>query len=337
MRGYQQLSRDERVRIAHMVEEGGSLRGMARRLNRAASTIGRELKRNRNADGSYRAVSAHSRARAAPRGRPPGKIRPPSLEEPRGNALFRFVLRHLENDHWSPQLIAGRLKRHRPADAVSHETIYRFIYHPRQRRQRLWQHLAEQRAMRRRRSLRSEVRAQARRGPGIELRPGAANARLQAGHWEADLLCFSKPGAVILHAVERLSRFRFALLLPGKAASELMQQLISAFRHLPSVLHETLTVDNGSEFAQWPMLLTELGMPTYFCAPYCAWQKGTLESLNRMLRRYLPRHTDLEGLDQEDLTDICEELNDRPMAVLAYRTPREMLHSELGLSVALHL
>src|SRR3972149_8794571 len=111
MRGYQQLSRDERLRIEHMLEDCPGPRQIARRLKRPPSTICRELKRNGNADGSYRAVSAHSRARAAPRGRPKGKIRPPSLEEPRGNALFRFVLRHLEHDHWSPQLIAGRLKR----------------------------------------------------------------------------------------------------------------------------------------------------------------------------------------------------------------------------------
>ena len=96
-------------------------------------------------------------------------------------------------------------------------------------------------------------------------------------------------------------------------------------------------MDNGSEFALWPVLLKELGMPVYFCAPYAAWQKGSLESLNRMLRRYLPRSSDLSTLDQNELTDICEELNDRPMAVPGYRTPHEVLHSALGLSVALHL
>jgi len=337
VRGYQQLSRDERLRIEHMLEERCGRRQIARRLKRSPSTICRELKRNGNADGSYRAASAHSRARAAPRGRPKGKIRPPALEEPRGNALFRFVLRHLEHDHWSPQLIAGRLKRLRRVGRVSHETIYRFIYHPCQQEQRLWEHLFEQRRSRRRRSARAELRQSWRRGPGIELRPAAANERSAAGHWEADLVCFSRPGPVILHSVDRLSRFRFALKLAGKAAEGLMQQLIAAFRRLPNVLCESLTVDNGSEFAHWPRLLDELGMPTYFCAPYCAWQKGSLESLNRLLRRYLPRHTDLDGLDQESLTDICEELNDRPMAVLNYRTPREVLHSELGLTVALHL
>jgi hypothetical protein len=81
----------------------------------------------------------------------------------------------------------------------------------------------------------------------------------------------------------------------------------------------------------------ELGMDCYFCDPYAAWQKGTLEALNGVLRRYLPRSTDLNTLDQEELTDICEELNDRPMKVLGFHTPREMLHSELGLVVALHL
>jgi IS30 family transposase len=187
------------------------------------------------------------------------------------------------------------------------------------------------------RQLRAQLRSQWRRGPGLERRPAAAAARSAVGHWEGDLLCFSQPGTVILHVVERLSRFRFALKLAGKNAAELMRQLTRAFRQLPSVLRETLTVDNGSEFAEWPQLLEELGMPNYFCAPYAAWQKGTLESLNRLLRRFLPRQTNLSMLDQEELTDICEELNDRPLAVLGYRTPREVLHSELGLTVALHL
>ena len=337
MEGYQHLSRDERVKIEHMLEERASVRRIAHRLRREPSTICRELQRNRNADGSYRGTSAQQRAERRTRGHPPRKIRPPTLAEPQGNAAWRFVLSQLQDEHWSPQLIAGRLKLTQPHAALCQETVYRFIYHPQQRRERLWLHLSEQRATRRQRGPRAMTRAKFTRGPSIELRPAAANARLEPGHWEGDLVCFSRPGAVILHLADRFSRFRFALKLASKHSAELMQRLSAALATFPSILRETLTVDNGSEFASWPAIWDSLGLPTYFCAPYAAWQKGTLESLNRQLRRYLPRSSDLTTLDQEELTDICEELNDRPMAVLGYRTPREVLHSELGLSVALHL
>jgi len=337
MKGYQQLTRDERVRIEQFKEDAASLRKIARRLGRAPSTICRELRRNSNADGSYRAASAQQRTLGRPRGRAPSKIRPPSLSEPRGSPEWQFVQDKLVDEHYSPELIAGRLALLQPDRAVCAETVYRFIYHPAQRAATLWQHLHCQRATRRRRSARAAIRAKSQRGPSIALRSQAANERSVAGHWEADLLCFARQTAVVLQVAERKYRFRFALKLDSKHSTPLVRKLIAAFTSLPSILRETLTMDNGSEFADWAVLKQELGMDCYFCDPYAAWQKGTLEALNGMLRRYLPRSTDLNTLDQEELTDICEELNDRPMKVLGFRTPREMLHSELGLSVALHL
>lgn len=337
MQGYQQISPDERVRISHMLEEGATAAEIAVRLDRHRSTICREKKRNGNVDGSYHAPSAQQRARGRPRGRPPSKIRPPSLSEPQGSPEWQFVYEKLVDEHYSPELIAGRLALVHADRTVCMETVYRFIYHPAQRTAKLWQHLHCQRATRRKRGHRAAIRAKSKRGPSIELRSQAANVRSAAGHWEADLLCFAKQNGVVLHVVDRRFRFRFALKLESKHSKPLARKLCAAFESFPSILRDTLTMDNGSEFADWAVLKQELGMDCYFCDPYAAWQKGTLEALNGVLRRYLPRSTDLNTLDQEELTDICEELNDRPMKVLGYRTPREVLHSELGLVVALHL
>jgi len=337
MRGYQQFSRDERVKLEQWRAEQVSGRQIARRLGRQPSSVSRELRRNGSAAGSYQAASAQQRAQQRPRGQPRCLIRPPSAAEPQGSPQWQFFQEQLVQGDLSPQLLAGRFRLEQPGLSLSGETVYRYIYHPRQREQRLWRLLHRQHARRRKRSARAQVRAAATRGPGIRLRPAAAAARREVGHWEGDLLCFSRPGAVVLHLVERLSRFRFALKLAGKHSAGLMQRLSAALRSLPSILRETLTVDNGSEFACWPRLREELGMAVYFCDPYAAWQKGTLEALNGVLRRYLPRSTDLRLVEQEELTEICEGLNDRPMAVLGYRTPREVLHSELGLTVALHV
>ena len=337
MEGYQQIRQEERIRIGHMREEGATSAAIAERLGRHRSTVCRELRRNGNVDGSYHAVSAQQRVRGRPRGRPPAKIRPPSLNEPQGSPEWRFVQEKLVDEHLSPELIAGRLALLSPARAVCLETVYRFIYHPTQRGEKLWQHLHRQRASRRKRGHHAAVRAKSKRGPSIALRSQAANERSAAGHWEADLLCFAGQSGAVLQVVERKYRFRFALKLGSKHSKPLISKLIAAFNSLPSILRETLTMDNGSEFAEWALLRQELGMDCYFCDPYAAWQKGTLEALNGVLRRYLPRSTDLNTLDQEELTDICEELNNRPMKVLGFHTPREMLHSELGLSVALHL
>jgi IS30 family transposase len=289
---------------------------------------------------TYSVDRAQILAESRPRGRPRLSIRPPTLAEPRGSPAFRCVLTRLEDEHWSPQLIAGRMRVEGFEQRVCAETIYRFVYAQAKRgglHRGLCEHLYTRRKQRRPRGRMAQAAASSRRGPGIELRPAAADSRGECGHWEADLLCFSRPGAVILCLLERRTRLRFAILLPDKRAEGLMRALIRAFDALPSILRGTLTTDNGSEFAAWPLLKAELGMQTYFCAPYCAWQKGSLESLNRMYRRYLPRKTDLQGLDQDELNDICEELNNRPMAVLGYRSPAEALYSDLGLSVALHL
>ena len=328
MEGYHQLSCEERTRIEVLLEEGVGIRGIARRLTRAASTISRELSRNGNVDGTYRGASAQGRANLGQRGRPQKLLQWCTPE-------WCWVLEKFDHG-WTPEQIAGRYRLEHPGSTLSHETIYRFIYDKQNRWRKLWLNLPKKHARRRKRGLRSSIRSSIPGRTGIEERPAAANDRSEVGHWEGDLICFSKPGEVVLHVVERSVRFGIALKLLSKQAKPLIEVLGAAFARLPSILRQSITFDNGSEFSAHQEL-EKLGMLTFFCNPYASWEKGTVENQNGVLRRYLPRSTNMAGLDQEELTDIREELNDRPMKCLGYKTPREMLYSLTGITVAFHL
>jgi IS30 family transposase len=336
MEGYHQLGLDERIRIECLYGEGGSARKIAGKLGRHPSTISRELKRNCNANRTYQASSAQRRARQRIRGRPAKAIVPPCRERPHGSREWQFTWEKLQQG-WSPEIIAARYRREHFGSTLCHETVYRFIYAASNRREQSWKYLAAQRPRRCPRSRRARQRSAGSPRPGIAQRPAAANERREPGHWEADLMCFRKPGAVLLHVVDRATRFGLAMKLAGKHAGDLMSRLIAAFSGLPAILRETVTFDNGSEFFAYQQLKEQLGMDSYFCDAYASWQKGTVENQNRALRRYLPRWTDLNGLAEDELVDIREELNDRPMKCLGWLTPREMLFSLTGLSVALHL
>jgi IS30 family transposase len=139
--------------------------------------------------------------------------------------------------------------------------------------------------------------------------------------------------AVIVHLVERVSRYGLALLLPGKDALPLSAAVWQRLKELPPGLRRSLSCDRGTEFSK----LRNCKLKVYACNPYSAWEKGSVENQNGLLRRYLPRRTDLSTLSQDQLSDIRAELNNRPMKVLGYQTPREVLSSQLQLSVALHL
>ena len=342
MGAYHHVSRDERAQIEVLWRPGVSIREVARRLGRAPSTISRELRRNGERGAPYAAPGAERLRRQRARGRPPRRIVAPEGLAQQGNAAFTWMAQGLQAG-WTPQQISGRLALLRPGWTLSHETIYRYIYAT-AGGSRLaptgvdewWTYLPQKRRARRAQSRLARAKRRE-RGVSIEQRNASVLRRLEPGDWEGDLLGFANPRGALLVLVERRSRFRLALLLPDKTAASVAAALKRAILALPRVPWRSITLDNGAEFARWRAVSEATGVPFYFCHPYAAWEKGTVESLHRFLRRYLPRHTNLNTLKQAELTDICEELNDRPMKCLGYRTPREVLHSELGLRVALHL
>jgi len=320
MEPYVHLSADERVRIYGWQREGLGQAEMARRLGRDRATISRELRRNAVPAG-YLPDLAHRRYQA----RRQHCRRRPRLQDRR---LRQIIVLLLERG-LSPEQISGRLRAERGGTVINHETIYHFVYEsPLGRQEKLYQYL--------RRGKKKRTRRQGRRshvGPiagrlFIDARPPAATQRTEVGHWESDSLLFGHDQALNV-LVDRLSRFTLVTRLRSKTARETCQALVDRLAQLP---HSSVTADNGSENADHMLVSQTLAIPFFFCHPYHSWEKGTVENTNGLIRRYLPRDTDLDRLDQRELDAIASELNHRPRKCLGFRTPYEVL---FNVSVAL--
>lgn len=337
MEGYHHLSREERRDAAAYRRAGWSVRRIAGELKRSPSTISREFRRNESVGGKYDPDKADAKAKNRIRGRPERKIRERTKE-------FDFVTDGLMNS-WSAERISGRYRRENPGKLLSRQVVSRFIYSLENAGLRVKEYITWQRTRHRQRGRRKSKRIIIPDRTGIEARSEEANGRTEFGHWECDLLCFSKQKGVILHIVERKTRFGKAMLLPSKNADgvadalrEILGKLIA--RNPESV--KSVTFDNGSEFVRHGEIGKELGFSTFFCHPYTSCEKGTVENANGIMRRYLPRRTNLSTLDQDELDDIRMEMNQLPMKVLDYLTPAEAFKSEMLSSlnthpVALHL
>lgn len=326
-RSYGQLSLRERVEIEMLRGSGASLRAIAVRLGRSASTISRELARNarptRQWSGSYDGERAHALA----------------LRRRRWDARFKLArqpdLRELVRDGLamgrSPEQIAGRLALEHGGTVISHESIYRFIYY-RSAQKDYWHRLLPRSKSRRGRLGKrggSPATRMSRRRPLAE-RPAEADDRTTPGHWEADLMGFSKYGQYVLVTHERSSRLLRVERLPDKTAASVRRCLSARLAELPRTLRRTLTFDNGTEFALHYKLSCKLALGTFFCDPHAPWQKGGIENAIGRMRTLLPRKADLATIDPHQLQALAERYNNTPRKCLAFRTPNEVFSGLLN-------
>jgi IS30 family transposase len=230
---------------------------------------------------------------------------------------------------WSPEQIAGWLKRAFPGEAhnqVSHETIYRSLYIQARGvlKKELLEHLRARRTIRRSRhaSLKRNGLGQIKDAVSIRERPASAEDRAIPGHWEGDLIGGSK-NSYIATLVERHSRYVMLVKVANKDTESVISALIKQFRSLPRELYKSLTWDRGKELADHPRLALATDVDVYFCDPHAPWQRGSNENTNRLLRQYLPRGTDLSVHSQAKLSAIARQLNERPRKTLQYQTPAE--------------
>ena len=319
---YQHLSLEERCRIARLHEDGQSLRQIAAALDRPPSTISRELRRNRGPQVGYKPSYAHEQAKAR-------RWSGSRLE--RDDDLRCLVLDRLERG-WSPEQIAGRLDREKAATSISHESIYRFIYAQiRRTNDGSWRrYLPRAKAKRGWRGRKGGSPASFIRGRvSIAQRPSSATDRAVPGHWEADLILFKTYGQAILAAYERRSRILILAIQPNKAAQPTAQRLITWLQALPPELRQTITFDNGTEFAQHARLKAELGIQTFFCDTHSPWQKGGIENAIGRMRRPLPRKTDLRTLPATNLDAFAAAYNNTPRKCLDFQTPAEAFLAQL--------
>jgi IS30 family transposase len=323
---YKQFSLTERIELYRLHRAGQSKRAIARALGRSPSTISREFRRNsRNTkawSGGYqpeRAQVLRSRRRQWD----------PRFKLARDARLRAHVLERLKGG-WSPEQIAGELRREHGRCVVSHEAIYRFIYH-RSAQKDYWHRLLPQRKARRgapgKRHV-SPVEHIQERVP-IHKRPAEVNSRNSPGHWEGDLMLFARYGQAILVTHERSTRLLLARRQPNKAAAPLARELKHRFEALPPSLRRTLTFDNGTEFAYHYRLPRERGMATYFCDPHAPWQKGGIENAIGRMRRRLPRKTDLASLSPRKLDQLVAAYNHTPRKCLGYQTPAQVFCEHL--------
>ncbi len=314
------LTLSEREEISRGLRAQLSLRSIARLLRRASSTISREVRRNGGRIG-YRATRSDQAAwdRA---------LRPKPCKLACHRALCRTISSKLERK-WSPQQIAGWLKRKHPDDEqhrVSHETIYRslFIQTRGVLKKELLAHLRATRAIRRSRhaSLKRDGLGQIRDAVSIRERPATVEDRAIPGHWEGDLIAGSR-NSFIATLVERHSRYVLLAKVPNKNTDTVVAALIEQSKKLPRELCRSLTWDRGKELADHQRLTLATNIDVYFCDPHSPWQRGTNENTNRLLRQYFPKGTDLSVHSQAKLNAVARELNERPRKTLHYQTPAE--------------
>lgn len=323
-----ELTFAEREEISRGLAAGDSLRAIAARLGRPASTVSREVNRN-GGRRNYRATKADERAWQ--RARRPKRCRLAT------NHFLRDVVAQKLREDWSPEQISGWLKREYPEDEamhISHETIYRtlFVQARGALKRELLAHLRSRRMMRKGRhaSTRGQPRGQIKEAVSIRERPPEAEDRAVPGHWEGDLLAGSR-NTHIATLVERTSRFVVLVRVGGKDTESVVGAIGEQVRRLPKTMMATLTWDRGPEMAAHKSFTVATDVAVYFCDPRSPWQRGTNENTNRLLRQYLPRRTDLSVYDQADLDQIALKLNTRPRKTLGYNTPVATLAKTVAL------
>jgi IS30 family transposase len=317
----------EREEISRGVVAGSSIRSIAVSLGRAPSTISREIRRNGGL-GHYRA----SRADQAAWNR---AHRPKVCKLVQHRALAQRVASKLCLE-WSPQQIAGWLKRIYPGDEtcqVSHETIYRslFIQARGALKKELLAHLRRTRGLRRSRhhTQKTSIHGRITDAVSISERPAAAEDRAVPGHWEGDLL-FGSQNSQIATLVERQSRYVMLAKVASKDTESVVNALIKHAQKLPHELYQSLTWDRGKEMADHQRFTLATDITVYFCDPQSPWQRGSNENTNGLLRQYFPKGTDLSVYSQAKLNAIARRLNERPRKTLNYETPAERFHQSVA-------
>jgi len=324
------LTLAEREDISRGLASGSSIREIARRMERAASTVSREV-RHHGGGPAYRAHDADCQAWVS-------ALRPKRCLLAMNRKLRDTVASKLILE-WSPEQISGWLKTEYPNDErmrVSHETIYRslFIQARGVLKQELLGHLRSKRRIRRSQHSRIYKDSRGRIADAISIRerPAEVEDRAVPGHWEGDLLSGGK-NSYIATLVERHSRFLMLIKVPGKETAVVVAALSKHVRKLPATLRRSLTWDRGLEMAKHKEFTVATDVQVYFCDPQSPWQRGTNENTNLLLRQYFPRGTDLSVHSQAHLDQIALRLNQRPRKTLGFQTPASKLQASVASTV----
>lgn len=311
------LGYGERQLIELWLHNGKKVREIARQLNRSASSISDEIHRNSDTTG-YHSISAQVKSEKR-------LSKSQSQKALKKDWIIDYIISKLRYG-WSPEQIAGRLKREHGKTVVCHETIYRYIYsHP---EKQLTQYLVRNHKRRKRKYSNWLPRRGISNRVSIHDRPEEINQRTTFGHWEFDVVEGKGHSGGAVTVVERKTRYYDAQKIDNiDSENGIWAQKKLLARH-PKEATRSATFDNGKENYNHSQL-NRLGIKTYFCDPYCSWQKGSNENHNGILRRYIPKKTDFATFTQLELKAIIWEINNRPRKCLGYETSSEAFKREL--------
>lgn len=315
----------ERQIIEVRIRGKWSFRKIGRYLKRDHTIIKREVDRNQRTDGKYDAVYAQRLADERAR-----KTNTKILNE--NIYLQRYVIRSIREHDFSPEQVAGRLKKYPPKEligiTISHECIYQWIYSD---AKWLYKYLRKKKTPKRKKrySRKTRVKITIPERISIHDRPEVVDKRKRIGDWESDSMKFTKQKTALSVQYERKSMLVRLHRVANLGKDETYQALTESIDSLPQYLFYSITFDNGGEGARHAEIRDNYGVDTYFCDSYKSWQKGGVENINGLIRQYLPRKTRLDTITDEQIYLIQEKLNNRPRKTLLFGTPNEIIQREI--------
>ena len=321
---YKQLTADERDEIAIFMARGFNLSNIARMLGRDRSTISREIRRNGAA--KYKRYTPHA-AEARSKLRKSTANTHPRLK----NLFIRDYVHQKIKDGWTPEIIAGTLKKEHPENSISHESIYQYIYAD---ALELKKYLPRHYRVRRKRKAKKTGSVENIPGRvGIDQRPEIINDRSEFGHWESDSMVSRQSHTAVVVQVERVSRYVKIKKVIANKAEPVSSAIIQNLTDIDGSCRKSITYDNGKENVKHQYVNQALGIASYFCNAYRSWEKGSVEQVIGLIRRYLPKKTDLAKVTESQIKYIENQLNSRPRKCLNFSTPYDVLQT---VCVALH-
>jgi IS30 family transposase len=314
---YSHLSLEEREEIAIGLEKGMKQYEIAILSKRDPSTISREIKRNKPSIRNVRYRANRAKKKADERKKQShAKHRIPNKK------LRRYISKHLKKGY-SPEIIAFLAAENNERWKTNHESIYQWIYND---RPDLIPFLTRSHKKRRKRgSGKGKRRPKVPNRTMIEKRPEYVNLRSRIGHWEIDTVISRQSKAAIMVLVERRTRYTIIKKLYAKAAYEMHNATVKSLKHFPPKVRRSITYDNGTENVLHELTNKTLNMKSYFCNPYHSWEKGTVENIIGIIRRFYPKKTDWNNVSQWDLNKVARFINNRPMKLLGFKCDRQDL------------
>ncbi|MBU0670837.1 IS30 family transposase [Patescibacteria group bacterium] len=312
--------------IEYNLNLGLSKRAISKKLKKDHSVIVREINRNKNPDGKYYADEAQKKADLKSK-----KTNKRKLET--NEWLRKYVEEKIIDKGWSPEQVAGKLKKHPPKHlksiTICHESIYDFIYNGNGKY--LYTYLRKSHKQRKKRCYRKKRKKQ----PILERisiheRLDEINEKKRFGDWESDLILFKKQKENISVQYERKTMLLRIHKMKNKSSKENEQAIFKTLDEFPDYLRNSITFDNGTENVCHINVRDLFGIDTYFCDPYASWQKGGVENINSLIRQYLPKDINISRLADDDIYNIQELINNRPRKSLDYFSPNEVINKELN-------